>query len=237
MLDFVICDDNKHSLNRLNKMLNSIFILKDIDAKISLSTNNPNELIEYLNNNSADVLFLDIDLKSNINGLEVANLIRKKNKDIYIIFTTAHLEYGLIAYKFKTFDYLSKPITQERLENTVDRLLEDLNFDNSSFLRLDNNKTIIKENSIQYIKKDGMKVVIHTDTRDYESYSSFKKIIPMLSSDFIQCHKSYIVNLNKITNIDMVKSSITLENNDDSTCYIGPKYKEHFMEVFNNAHL
>ena len=237
MLDFVICDDNKHSLNRLNKMLNSIFILKDIDAKISLSTNNPNELIEYLNNNSANVLFLDIDLKSNINGLEVANLIRKKNKDIYIIFTTAHLEYGLIAYKFKTFDYLSKPITQERLENTVDRLLEDLNFDNSSFLRLDNNKTIIKENSIQYIQKDGMKVVFHTDTRNYESYSSFKKIIPMLSSDFIQCHKSYIVNLNKITNIDMVKSSITLESNDDSTCYIGPKYKEHFMEVFNNAHL
>ena len=237
MLDFIICDDNKHSLDKLNQMLNSIFISKNIDARISFNTNNPHSLIEYLNNNSANVLFLDIDLKSDINGLEIANLIRKKDKKIYIIFTTAHLEYGFIAYKFKTFDYLSKPITLERLSDTINRLIDDINFDNSTFLRLDNNKTIIKENSIQYIKKDGMKVVFHTENRVYETYSSFKKILPMLSNNFVQCHKSYIVNLNKILNIDVVNSSISLENLKDFTCDIGPKYKEHFMEVFNNATL
>ena len=71
--------------------------------------------------------------------------------------------------------------------------------DESKFIKLDNNKTIIKQDGIQYIQKDGMKVIFHTDTRDYETYSSFKKIMSQLPSQFVQCHKSYIVNTKKIT--------------------------------------
>ena len=103
------------------------------------------------------------------------------------------------------------------------------------FVRLDNNKTIIKQDSIQYIQKDNMKVIFHTDTRDYETYSSFKKIMPQLSERFVQCHKSYIVNTQKITDVDVTNSIIFLDNNQNLKCYIGPKYKNEFMEVFNNG--
>lgn len=237
MLNCIICDDNVHSLNRLKTMLESIFVHKNLEAKVGLTTGDPNSLLEYLKNNSVNVAFLDIDLKSNISGLDLAKIIRKNNKDIYIVFVTAHLEYGLMAYKFKTFDYLPKPVTAERLEDTVLRLIDDMNGNTEGYIRLDNNKTIIKLDNIQFIQKDGMKVVFHTNTRDYETYSSFKKILDKLPSNFVQCHKSYIVNLNKITDINISKCIISLNNNPNLNCYIGPKYKNHFMEEFSNANL
>ncbi len=233
MLNFVLCDDNINVLNRLEKMLESIFISKKFNAQIVLSTTYPDELINYIRNNTVNVVILDIDLKSKVSGLDLANMIRKKDKNIYIIFTTGHLEYGLMAYKYKTFDYLPKPITKERLEETLIRLFEDVSGDTSDFVRLDNNKTIIKQDSIQYIQKDGMKVIFHTDTRNYETYSSFKKILPQLSQQFVQCHKSYIVNTDKITDVNTTNSTILLNNNKDVKCLIGPKYKNKFMEVFN----
>lgn len=236
MLDFVLCDDNANVLSKLEKMLDSIFINKNFDAQVALSTTEPDELVNYVRNHSVNVIFLDIDLKCKISGLDLANMIRKKDKNVYIIFTTGHLEYGLMAYKYKTFDYLPKPITIERLEETLIRLFEDVSGSETRFVRLDNNKTIIKQDSIQYIQKDGMKVVFHTDTRDYETYSSFKKILPQLPNhQFIQCHKSYIVNMQKVTDISTIDSTIYLDNKENVKCFIGPKFKNQFMEVFNDG--
>ena len=153
MLDFVLCDDNFNVLNRLEKMLEAILIEKNFDARIALGTTSPEELINYIRNHKVNVIILDIDLRSNVSGLDLANIIRKKDKDVYIIFTTGHLEYGLIAYKYKTFDYLAKPVTKERLEDTVIRLFEDVSGSKTDFVRLDNNKTIIRQDSILYIQK------------------------------------------------------------------------------------
>lgn len=235
MLDFILCDDNLNVLTKLEKMLEAIFISKKLDAQIVLSTIYPEEVINYIRKKPVNVLFLDIDLKSKVSGLDLANMVRKRDKNVYIIFTTGHLEYGLMAYKYKTFDYLPKPITSERLEETLTRLFEDVSGSEADFVRLDNNKTIIKQNSIQYIQKDGMKVIFHTDTRDYETYSSFKRILPQLPNQFIQCHKSYIVNMQKITDINVTNNTIFLNNNEDTKCFIGPKYKNQFMEVFDDG--
>ena len=235
MIDFVLCDDNSNVLSKLEKMLDSIFINSNFDAQIVLSSTSPYDVINYIKSNSINVVILDIDLKAKVSGLDLANMIRKKDKNVYIIFTTAHLEYGLMAYKYKTFDYLPKPITIERLEDTITRLFEDINGDVSKFVRLDNNKTIIKQDGIQFIQRDGMKVIFHTDTRDYETYSSFKKILPQLSEQFVQCHKSYIVNTEKITDVEFSSNMVYFNNNSNLNCFIGPKYKNEFMEVFNNG--
>ena len=232
MLNFAICDDNLEILDRLSKMLESIFIANNLDASLVFSTESPSELLKYLQNNAVNVLLLDIELKSNINGLELAELVRKTNKSVYIIFTTGHLEHILNAFKVKTFDYLPKPITQERLEETVLRLVDDISQAPKKFIRLDNKNTIINEDSINYIKRDGMKLVFYTENRSYEIYSSFNKIKSCLPDNFVRCHKSFIANIN---NISDVCADNTIVFNDNSSCFIGPKYKDKFMEVFNNG--
>ena len=234
MLNFVLCDDNSSAIDKLSKMLNSIILSHNLKGQIAFSTTNPDELLNYVKNNLTHVLLLDIDLKSSISGLELAEKIREVDKSVYIIFITGHFEYGMMAYKYKTFDYLQKPLTKERFEETILRLYSDVFGDKTKYLKLDNDKTVIKENTIRFIKKDGMKVIFHTDTRDYETYSSFNKISGMLPYNFVRCHKSYIVNMDKITDIDLSNNSISFTKND--VCYIGPKYKNEFMEVLNNEY-
>ena len=214
-------------------MLESIFIKHNIEAKIGCSASTPNEVLEYTQENKVDVLFLDINLNSNLTGCDVANLVRKKNKNVYIIFLTGHLEYALLAYKYKTFDYLPKPIVDERLEETILRLVEDMKLEVSHFIKINNNKTIINSNDINFIKKDGMKLVFCTAKENYETYSSFSKFETCLPENFVRCHKSYIVNINNVKNYKINENILELNNN--CSCHIGAKYKTNFMEVFKNG--
>ncbi len=230
MLNFVLCDDNLAVLNKLSKMLESIFMQNNIDASIGFKSTSANEVLSYFKNNSVNALFLDIELQSNFSGLQLAKEIRLINKTAYIVFLTGHLEYMLLAYKVKTFDYLPKPITMERLQETVLRMLADAKYSPKKYICIDNKNTIINQDSIYYIHKDGMKLIFHTDNRSYEVYSSFNKIQSCLPDNFVRCHKSYIVNIDKITDIEA--SSIILFDNHKSCC-IGPKYKNNFLEVFN----
>lgn len=229
MLNFVICDDNLNILDKFSKMLESIFIKNGYEGKIGLTTNNVDELLDYVDNNPTDVLVLDINLKSNKTGLEIASLVRERNKNVYIIFTTAHLEYAMMAYRFKTFDYLAKPITSDRLEETIIRLFEDVNGIPKKYIKIDNNKTIIDSSEIIFIKRDGMKLIIHTKNRDYQTYSSFNKIQEILPSNFVRAHKSYIVNIANVINVDTMSDIIYFS--DGTSCSIGPKFKDYLLEV------
>lgn len=231
MLQFLLCDDNLSILSRLEKMFQTLFNTHHLDAQIVLATTNASEALEYVMHHDIQVVVLDIDLKSNLSGLDLAEHIRRINKEIYLIFTTGHLEYSLVAYKYKTFDFLPKPITVERLEETLMRLLEDINSKLHKFITLDNGNMMIREKNINYIKKDGMKLIINTDSKDYEVYSPIYKIEHQLSDTFVRCHKSYIVNLDKITDINVQDNSIVI--NSDCICSIGPKYKNNFMEVIS----
>lgn len=236
MLSFVVCDDNQAILDRLVKMLESLFIKHHIDAEVSFASIDAESTLQYAKNNIVNALFLDIDLKSNISGLDLAEKIRKINKQVYIVFTSAHLEYILMAYKYKTFDFIPKPITVERLDDTILRMIDDINPNNknSHFIRINNKNTIIDENSINFIKKDGMKLIFYTNNRTYETYSSFNKISEELPSNFVRCHKSYIANINKITNVSSNNNTILFDNNNELKCFIGPKYKNKIMEVLKN---
>lgn len=232
MLNFAICDDNLNILDRLEKMLESIFTKNNFDASVCFKSDNTDDVLNFVSNNKVDVIMLDINLKSNKSGLQLAEAIRKINKNAYIIFTTGHLEYAMIAYKYKTFDYLAKPITYDRLEETIKRLFEDVKGLPKKYLKIDNKNTIIDESEIQYIKRDGMKLIFHTSTRDYDTYSSFNKFQDKLPKTYKRCHKSCIANITQIKDVEPVSGIITFK--DNSTCSIGPKYKSDLMEVLKD---
>ncbi len=232
MLHFIICDDNLNILDKLEKMLENIFTKNNFEATVSFKSDNSDDILSYVKSNPADVLLLDINLKSNKTGLELAEEIRKVKKNSYLIFTTGHLEYAMVAYKYKTFDYIAKPITYDRLEDTIVRLFDDINGLNKRYLKIDNKNTLVDEAEIQYIKRDGMKLVFHTSSRDYETYSSFNKFQDRLPKNYIRCHKSCIANIGQIKDIEPVSGTITFKSGD--TCDIGPKYKKDFMEVLKN---
>lgn len=234
MLNFVLCDDNINALNRFSKMLNLVFVNNDLDGHISLASPDANEVLNFIKKNNVDVVILDIDLQSNMSGLDLAQKIRSINKKIYIIFATAHLEYLILAYKCKTFDYLTKPISLNNLESTILRLFDDVCSDtsNPSFIKINNKNTIIKADSICYIEKDNTKLIFRSASTDYSVYSSFNKIQPTLPPNFIRCHKSYIANIHNIESIN--ETTIHFDKTDKLKCYIGQHYRKKFLEVINN---
>ncbi len=230
MLNFVVCDDNLSISNKLAQMLESLFIKHSFDAQIALKTSSPEEVLNYTTNNCVDVLLLDINLRHNVSGLEIAEKVRSTNKKVYIIFTTGHLEYVMLAYKVKTFDYLPKPITLDRLEETIVRLFNDMYNNPIKYIKIDNKNTLINPKNINYIEKESMKLIFHTFDKEYVTYNSFSKIENCLPENFVRCHKSYIVNIDNIDNI--VSNTKILFNNKDQ-CFIGPKYKNNLLEVLN----
>lgn len=234
MLNFVVCDDNIYILDKISKILESIFIEHNFDANIIFKGTNADEVLQFIKNNynKIDVLILDINLKSEVSGLDIAKNLRNYNKNAYIIFTTGHLEYVMMAYKYKTFDYLPKPITFEKIEETVIRLFNDITNNSNKYLKLVSKNMLINEDDIYYIKKDGMRAIFISPYQTYEIYNSFSKIQNSLPPNFIRCHKSYIVNINKISDIRININKIYFK--DNISCSIGPKYKNNLLEVINN---
>lgn len=233
MLNFIICDDNIHMINKLSSLFEKAFIQNDFDAKIVLKTQNYKDVLSFMSSNIVNVVVLDIEFKnSNLNGLDIANEIRKINKDCYIIFITSHFEYLMKAYDYKTFAYLFKSsLSVESLSETLNRLFDDISGNTKKFLKIDNKGTFIDLNYIQFIEKNGMKLIYHTLQGCFDTYNSFSKIENTLPKNFVRCHKSFIANINNIVNVSLSDNSIVFKNGD--ICYIGPKYKNSFMEVLN----
>ena len=228
MLKFVICDDNQSILKRLEKMMDSILINNKLSGQVVFSTTNPDNLLNYIEFHPFDVVILDIDLKSNLSGIELANTIRTRNKKTYIIFSSAHMEYVMVAYKYKTFDFLAKPITLERLEETIIRLYDDVSAENACFFKVSNKNGYINSNDIFFIQKDGKKAIFKTTTGDFSLNSSFSDILSRLPNNFVRCHKSFIVNLDKISRIQ-ANNTIVFKDNFDLQCQLGPKYGHLFL--------
>lgn len=233
MLNFIICDDEKHMLDRLSLLFEKAFIKNDFDAKIVLKTSNYEDVISFMSSNIVNVVVLDIEFKnSTVNGLNIAEKIRKINKDCYIIFITSHFEYVMQAYDYKTFAYLFKnSLSVDTLSDTLSRLFDDISVNSRKFLKIDNKGTFIDLNDIQFIEKNSMKLIYHSSKEIFVTYNSFSKIESSLPDNFVRCHKSFIVNVNNIVHISLADSSITFKNGD--VCYIGPKYKNCLMEVIN----
>jgi len=233
MLNFIICDDEIQMTNKLSQLFEKAFIKNDFDAKIVLKTSNYKELLSYMSSNLVNVVVLDIEFKnSKINGLNIAEEIRKINKDCYIIFITSHFEYVMEAYDYKTFAYLFKnSISVDTLSDTLKRLFDDISGISSKFIKIDGKGTFIDLNDVHFIEKNGMKLIYHTSHEVFETYNSFSKIIDLLPNNFVRCHKSFIANVNNIVHISLADSSITFKN--DEVCYIGPKYKNSLMEVID----
>ena len=233
MLNFIICDDEINMLNKLTLLFEKAFMKNDFDAKIVLKTSNYKDLLSFMSSNIVNVVVLDIEFKnSKINGLNIAEEIRKINKDCYIIFITSHFEYVMEAYAYKTFAYLFKnSLSVDTLCDTLNRLFDDISGTSTKFLKIDNKGTFVDLNDVHFIEKNGMKLIYHTSHGTIDTYNSFSKIEPSLPENFVRCHKSFIANVNNIVHISLADSSIMFKN--DEVCYIGPKYKSLFMEVIN----
>ncbi|MDO4282043.1 MAG: LytTR family DNA-binding domain-containing protein [Clostridia bacterium] len=213
MLKIGMCDDNLESLQVVAKLLESEIIEQGLDAEITLITSDQKKIFDAIYNNELDILFLDIDFKTKgKNGIEFAKDLREVNRTFYLIFLTAHQRYVHLSFVVKVYDYLFKPINRAIIEDLVSRLKKDYSRDQNVFLHLSRWKSI-QMNSILYIERIGNRSHIITNTNEELTTKSLDTLLNELTSNFKRCHRSYIVNTEKIIGIDRKKGIVILSNN------------------------
>ncbi|WP_391571620.1 response regulator [Cohnella sp.] len=116
MIRVMLIDDEEDALDLLEILLGQIG-----NVEIAGRYINPIQALEELGRRAPDAVFLDIEMPG-LKGTEAARQIRKISPQMPIIFTTAYVEYALEAFEIQSTDYLLKPFTKERLQNTMARI-------------------------------------------------------------------------------------------------------------------
>lgn len=118
MIRVLLVDDEEDALKLMEILLGRI---EDVEVVGKFS--NPFQALEALDTTSVDAIFLDNQMPG-MTGMEAARIIRDKLPRLPIVFTTAYAEYAVEAFEIHSMDYLLKPITMSRLQQTVSRIRE-----------------------------------------------------------------------------------------------------------------
>lgn len=117
-MNIIIVDDDKTMIFVMKKILEKIQGINIANTFI-----HTRDVVDFIKESKIDMVFLDISMPEE-NGLELARRILDISPFINIVFITSHREYAVEAFDICAFDYIVKPVLQERLERTVKRALE-----------------------------------------------------------------------------------------------------------------
>lgn len=193
---------------------------------------NANEVVELLQKEPVDVLFLDIQMP----GISGMALMKSLENPPLVVFTTAYDQYAVEGYEVSAVDYLLKPISPDRFKKAVEKVREMIQYKKSSsrdlnymFIRADYQDIKVMFDDILYVEglKDYVKVV--TKEKRIITLTNIKGMLEKLPQDrFIRVHKSYIVAKDKV---QTVKGTILTI--DDKEIPIGLTFKDNFMKGMN----
>lgn len=173
------------------------------------------QAIKYLNQNQVDLIFLDIHMPE-FNGFDFIKTLKHPPKTIL---TTSDKNFALEAFEYKCIiDYLVKPVTQERFDKAINKAQSISipigntlqNLENDLFVSIDRRLIKIDILSIYLIEAKGDYISIKTSEKNYIVHSTLKKIEKKLPDDiFLKIHRSYIINVKRI--IDIEDNSVLIE--------------------------
>ncbi len=165
------------------------------------------QLNSMIKEEKIDLLFLDIEMPY-LSGLDFLSGLNNPPK---VILTTAYEKYALKGYEFNVSDYLLKPISFERFIKAVNRIhdmcIKETNetSDNKNYIFVRSDKQFRKIVIDEILFAEGMEnyVVIHTVNSKEITHSTLKSVLQSLPAEkFIQVHRSFIVNMDRIQSIE-----------------------------------
>ncbi|MGT2935646.1 LytTR family transcriptional regulator DNA-binding domain-containing protein [Streptococcus castoreus] len=226
MINIFILEDDFMQQTRIESVV--IRILKD--SKIPCNQldvfSNPQKLVENIHERGDHQLyFLDIEIGDKARGgLEVAANIRQKDPNAVIVFVTTHSEFAPISFKYKVsaLDFIDKAVDQcqfkEQIEECIrytyammsSRESEDMFLFETPQTRL---KLPYKDILYFATATTPHKVCLWTRTERLEFYGKLSEIQAEAPRLFL-CHRSYLVNLEKVVRIDKTKKLLYFDNGD-----------------------
>ena len=220
ILECIIADDEKLARDVLEN-----YISRMEDLRLVTVCRNAFEVESFLQQRTADILFLDIEMPERT-GVE---LIRTMEQKPMIILTTAHKDHALEAFDLHVTDYLLKPFSFDRFQLAINKarmISSSINDVSQEFIDVRVERKMIKVpvRDIQYIEAVGNYVKIHLQSKSILTYSTIlniKRALP--SAKFRQVHRSYIINVDKVSKY--TAATISIGNID---LPVGRRFKKSF---------
>ena len=202
-MKILIVDDEALALGRLKRMLNTLGYEDIVEA------DNAQSALDAIKESQFDLALLDINMPET-SGLELGYELRYHQEDLAIIFQTAYDEHALKAFDIGAVGYLVKPFSIEQLESTIERVRakEKKPEDFRIMSKAGENYYLLKPEEIYYIQADLSEVMI----RSKKGFSYYAQKISDLEKklekyDFVRIHRSYLLNINKIKEMETIEQS------------------------------
>ena len=205
---------DKNNDKSILNCLNDYCLFKDFKIVIENYFNEKN-FFESFQQKKYRIVFFNIS-SDDKKCIEVAKKIRELDNNTAIIFLADSTEFAYDAFLLYSSDYILKPIDEERLKKTLDRILKNVNL-SKKFITVNSNKINTKINitNILYIEVIGNVSCIHLSSNNIvKAYITLSEIEKMLKNNplFLRTHKSYIVNMDYIA--EMNGTSFIMKNGD-----------------------
>jgi len=223
MLNIFICDDNSKCLSMIERCIKDYTFIQGLPFTMACATTSPDDMLSALKHykegaESLGAYFLDIHLKNPINGINLAETVRKYDPRGFIIFITMDPDFLPITliHKLEILDYIVKSEynMEEKIckciDSIYDRLIniESPQLDRFIFTLTEELKgTTVSVNfsdilCLQSFPDKPHSIILYTHSHRYMFRGSLSKIIDRLDDRFFRCHRGAIINLEKITALD-----------------------------------
>ncbi len=198
-MNVAVVDDNKTDQNELTGYLTKYCNENQFHCQIYTYQNGP-DFLASLGRESFDLIFLDIYMNGE-NGIQIAEKIRLHNPDVLIIFSTTSRSHAVEGFRVRAFDYLVKPYTYNRFEETMNHCSQALT-KHAHYIEVKEGRfyTKVLLDDIIYVDYYNHYIQIHTRSRMIRSYMPFSEFAPMLTCypQFLTCYRNCLVNMDKI---------------------------------------
>lgn len=191
-----ICDDHWESIRDLMQMLENEG--QEIDAVFNTPATLMTSLASAEPKMRPQGIFLDIDFGSEGEGLDAANEIRKIDPDIPVIFITAYSDKfaQMILLKYDNpFGYLTKPFNKKMVELYLQKMHDRIQDRGFLTIRFKSKEYHLRLGSIIYLESNRHVTEIITEKGEYKVYEKLGDLQKRLNQDFINCHKSFVINM------------------------------------------
>lgn len=236
MIKFVICEDSNEALETANKYVVKTMMKYDIEYKILKFNKYDKEFKKVMNDdNDIKIYILDIELPI-VSGLEIASEIRENDDDSIIIFVTAHSECknDIFYSRLGAIDFISKYNRyEERLADTIEYVIDKLYKNKVLSFTYNYVYTKLRYKEINYIEKapSQNKCIIHEVNGEQKFITtSIVRLRSKLKPTFFQTHKSCLVNLDNIRQIDYANYTIYFKNGDKTTL-VAPSARKELKKI------
>ncbi|KQU63712.1 LytTR family DNA-binding domain-containing protein [Rossellomorea marisflavi] len=196
-----LVDDRVIDLDKLQVIVSGVE-----GADIVFSTTSAEEAYEQIKKETVDLLICDIEMP-HLSGYELADIIHSHALSIAVIFVTANSGYAVHAFELNVHDYIMKPYSKERLQQSVQRLMEkskSAEMTGRLYLKQKNNIHIVQKKDIIFIERSGRSTTIYTRSEQIKTYLTLNELEGELRErDFIRSHRSFIINIHYVKNFSL----------------------------------